>query len=487
MTRAATLSGTVSDSHLQAIPGVVVSLYRTQGLPDAGGYYHDFSLEASCVSASDGAWQFGGLAPGNYTVSFTTESYLSACLGSATELEQADIVVLASGDAATRTMVLMRYANVSGTIVTEQNLPLADVPISLLDAQGQRISGTLTRPDGSFAISHLVPGVYYLCLNPASAPEHKPAYETSYFDDAPEFSDAGKITLAAEQLYSLPESVLPVLGTYQNHTVSFVTDRGLAPGSQTYTYKEVVGTLPALTFPGYTFLGWFTDPAGGVQLSASYQVKADITLHARWRSNDLCILTYDPFGGSSVEPTTVISYLPIGPEKLPVPNYPGYSFDGWYTSAYSGSGDTALTKDSVVATHTVLYARWSALPQLTITFDSAGGEAVGLRQLTFGTALDQLPQPTKTGYRFLGWFDDAHAGREISDGYIPQNSMTFYARWMPVVYCTLSYNVGGGFALEAASAEQGEVFYEFPVPVRPGFEFVCWHLKAIAGPTVSLP
>ncbi len=44
-------------------------------------------------------------------------------------------------------------------------------------------------------------------------------------------------------------------------------------------------------------------------------------------------------------------------------------------------------------------------------------------------AIKDLPTPTRTGFKFLGWFDAREGGSKIENGYKPDSNMTVYAHW----------------------------------------------------------
>ena len=51
---------------------------------------------------------------------------------------------------------------------------------------------------------------------------------------------------------------------------------------------------------------------------------------------------------------------------------------------------------------------------------------------TDGKLTDPLPQPTYTGYKFLGWYDKVSGGSKIADGKVFDKSETVYAHWLPL-------------------------------------------------------
>ena len=115
---------------------------------------------------------------------------------------------------------------------------------------------------------------------------------------------------------------------------------------------------------------------------------------------------------------------------LPVPTKNGYKFEGWYDNAeFTG---VTVTEISAAATgDKTYYAKWEA-EQYIITFNTDGGAFVEkpISSYIYGTTAT-LPVPTKNGYKFEGWYDNAEftgtALTEISDSAI--GDKVFYAKW----------------------------------------------------------
>ena len=145
------------------------------------------------------------------------------------------------------------------------------------------------------------------------------------------------------------------------YTVSYNANGGSgAPSSQTKTYGVSL-TLSAVvpTRAGHTFLGWNTKADGsGTSYAAggSYTANAAATLYAQWQANAYAV-AFDAQGGSVTPASKSVTYgQPYG--ALPVPERPGYRFDGWFTAAAGGTQVTAETVVAVTAAQT-LYAHWT--------------------------------------------------------------------------------------------------------------------------------
>ena len=115
------------------------------------------------------------------------------------------------------------------------------------------------------------------------------------------------------------------------------------------------------------------------------------------------------------------------------------TFDGWYDE-----NGTQYTEDTIyaIAGDATLTARWTA-NIYEITLDANGGVTdVALVQVTFGQAVGALPTPTREGYVFLDWFDEAGSRYDASSVYSVKGDTTLTARWIEN-----SVQTGDGFPI----------------------------------------
>ena len=151
---------------------------------------------------------------------------------------------------------------------------------------------------------------------------------------------------------------------------------------------------------GYTFKGWTPTVAN--------TVTATVTYTATWEINQYTI-TFNTDGGSTVAPitqnygTTVTA--PTAPTKT------GYTFTGW-----SAEVPTTMPAENVTLT-----AQWT-VNQYTITFDTAGGNAIDPITQNYGTAVVAPANPTKDGYTFAGW-------DKTIPSTMPAENITITATW----------------------------------------------------------
>lgn len=114
------------------------------------------------------------------------------------------------------------------------------------------------------------------------------------------------------------------------------------------------------------------------------------------------------FDVQTLKEGTAISY-PEGPE------IEGHAFNGF------SSEPVEATKDQVIE---ALYDPLS----ITLTFDTLNGNTF-TRTKDYDTPID-FPNPTRTGYEFMGWFEDTAFNTPFAESTMPANDMTLYAKWM---------------------------------------------------------
>ena len=151
----------------------------------------------------------------------------------------------------------------------------------------------------------------------------------------------------------------------------------IVPENKQVWVGQKYGTLPTPTLYGYKFLGWYTKPAAGDQVTADTicNVSKTHTLYAHWQdirfnvkfdlnkprelaSTDATGMTgYE--NGKEIWADQPYGYLPNkGNNNWPTPTLGSLTFDGWYTSPVGGTKVIASTKVTTHGNHTV-YAHWS--------------------------------------------------------------------------------------------------------------------------------
>lgn len=205
-----------------------------------------------------------------------------------------------------------------------------------------------------------------------------------------------------------------------------------------YTFKKGdTIVFPDLGFinPGYHAEKYYTDYALTQEFTDTVMPSGPVHLYVQWAVNDPGSITLKYENGDDDYEMDD----PIGANLTWVnPTYPGYTFDGWYY--LNGTKADIRTMPSEAVT---LYAHWTLNATKTITFVTNGGNTIDNLVLPQGAELE-MPLPTRVGYEFLGWFNDAEFTNEFVLFYMPSKDTTVYAKWIGNVDYTLNYDAQGG-------------------------------------------
>ena len=186
--------------------------------------------------------------------------------------------------------------------------------------------------------------------------------------------------------------------------------------------------LPDASRTGYNFIGWYTQPEGGVAITPDTKVAITDTqtLYAQW-SQVKFLITFNANGGTSeMRQKLVSSDNKYG--VLPSAEKIGYEFDGWYLDE---AFTKQITEDTIVkiTKNQEIYAKWTQ-KKYTVTFEVNGGTVdMKTKKVVAGKVYGVLPEAEKNGFEFAGWFTES--GKEITSDSIVELTadIVLYAKW----------------------------------------------------------
>ena len=268
------------------------------------------------------------------------------------------------------------------------------------------------------------------------------------------------------------------------HTVNFDADGGTyTEYSDTRTVSDgaAIGPLPVVEKNHFTFVGWFTDPQGGTQITEATTITADVTYYAHYTA-DTYTISFDEQGGTTVNDITGTFNQPIG--ELPTTSKTGYTFDGWYTDP---EGGTKVTSQTLVTATVTYYAHYTPI-EYTITFNTHGGSAVSNITGDYNTEIGTLPTTSKTGLRFVGWFTEAEGGTQIDEHTLILGNATYHAHYTNLDLYTITFDPDGGTVSPLTkSVEEGSAVGELPTPTYDGHVFDAWYIGEIPVDETRVP
>ena len=278
--------------------------------------------------------------------------------------------------------------------------------------------------------------------------------------------------------------------TPYTYTVSFNANGGsTATSSKSVSYDNTYGTLPTPSRTGYTFAGWYTSASGGTRVTSDtkYTYTSGQTLYAHWNANWYWV-TFNANGGTVSETSKQVAYNSTY-GTLPSPTRDGYTFEGWYTSSTGGTEVTSSSTVSIAGSHT-LYAHWTEneKPSYTVTFNANGGTvSEASKQVTYNSTYGTLPTPTRTGYKFAGWYTAKSGGTKVTDTtkVTITKAQTLYAHWTAAKY-KVTFNANGGTVSEASKqVTYNSTYGTLPTPTRTGYKFAGWYTAKSGGTKVT--
>ncbi len=276
-------------------------------------------------------------------------------------------------------------------------------------------------------------------------------------------------------------------------TVQYVLDGGSNSEQNPVSYTEgsAAAALEDAVKTGYSFEGWYTDPAFTSRITelSDETVQGNLTLYAKFEVIQYTI-TYHLDGGTN-DASNPETYTVHETVSFADPVKQGYTFDGWYRDDSFGEKTTGISEGSTG--NIDVYAKFTPIPY-TITC-MADGEQYSVISYTVEDAVISLPDAVKEGYAFKGWYTDPafSGGSQISSvdpSSLPGN-IVVYARLVPQY--AITYVLNGGKLPSAASnptyytSEDSTIVY--PTPYREDYIFEGWYTTAdmTGAPVVSLP
>ena len=191
---------------------------------------------------------------------------------------------------------------------------------------------------------------------------------------------------------------------------------------------------------GYIFKGWASSAEASV---AMFQPGKTITvqsgepsktLYALWELNSYTV-TFNADNGTEAAITTVKHGQTVA--EPTAPTKAGYNFDGWFLNGVEFDFTTAIESDIT------LTAQWTKRSSggsgsssrdydYTLRYVTNGGKAIAseTKSKSWTKDYEDLPMPTRAGYRFDGWYYDSALKNEVTgDVKINSRTVTLYAGW----------------------------------------------------------
>ncbi len=279
------------------------------------------------------------------------------------------------------------------------------------------------------------------------------------------------------------DSVVRYYYKRKKHTLTITGGKGVetpqSPSKESYLYGEAI-TLDSknTTFEeGYEFSHWLLDGETKEDDTLTFEMKdADMTVEVGAKLTTYT-LTYISKTNKEETLTDTFKMGDTLTAKEPTA-WVGHHFDGWYSTPDFKEGTKYDFTKPMSAGNLTLYAKW-IINHNTFTFESLNPNIpVEIEDIVqdFGTDIVKPQDPTYPGYTFDGWYDQTGTTKLEIPTTMPQEGMTFYAKWHANTY-TVTFDSNGG---EGDMKPQGFTYDEASRSLtrnsftKPGYHFVGW-------------
>lgn len=229
---------------------------------------------------------------------------------------------------------------------------------------------------------------------------------------------------------------------------------------------------------GHTFIGWYT----GEGLTTAWNfttdtVNSNTTIYAKWSYT----VTFNRNGNGDPDTTVTANYGSTISAPETNPGWEGYAFKGWYTDPTDLSAGKVwnFASDTVISDMT-LYAGWTCV----VTFDKQGGTGdYSTQTVDKGGKVTQPADPTKSSYRFMGWYVKASGFTEDDKWDFSNDTIsaakTLYAGWGHQVILHMNCVDGqdATILIEDGTSISSSIVSN---PTREGYTFTGWYTEAAA-------
>ena len=231
-----------------------------------------------------------------------------------------------------------------------------------------------------------------------------------------------------------------------SYTIAYDANGGVGSiESKSMTYGQSTNlSANSFTRSNFIFESWNTKPDGtGTNYAENQSVKnlttingGTVTLYAKWSEIHTYTISYDLAGGG-IEGSNPVSYDSVSSSiTLHNPTKEGYTFIGWTGS----NGDTPSTNVTIPAgtTGNLSYTANFRVNKYKVIFITE--EETKTYELDYGSEVTEIPNVSKKGYTFVGWFDED--GVALRD-HVPAFDKSYSADFRPNRY-NVTFDANGG-------------------------------------------
>ncbi len=220
----------------------------------------------------------------------------------------------------------------------------------------------------------------------------------------------------------------------------------------------------------------------GKTLLFKIKLKPNMTNHIEILIDDEMYINFENIENINTPINKTVKITSADSYSLPVPQKPGYSFDGWWKEV--GGNRYLVTNENLLSLsepNLTLFAKWEII-EYVVHYVTNGGTAVEDMTYNIEYSLELNKTISRANYVFGGWFSNRNftGERVLSVDKGSYGDKTFYAKWIKEqLQLTLDVNSKDTDGLIADISKLTYVVnygkeYYLPVPKLDGFIFSGW-------------
>lgn len=215
-----------------------------------------------------------------------------------------------------------------------------------------------------------------------------------------------------------------------------VKGHGTAPETQNVDYNKFATRPEDPSADGWHFDDWYADEELNSKFVFTTPITETTTLFAKWLKIHKVTFGMQNIGKESKPDPQYIIEGQKATRPDPDPSTEGYTFKGWYKEREGINewkfDEYAITED------TTIYAKWE-INKYTVSFDMNGLTDVtdvptDITAVEHGNTVTRPEtNPSKTGYVFVGWYQEAACETEFDFTAPITADTTVYAKWLKLI------------------------------------------------------
>ena len=216
---------------------------------------------------------------------------------------------------------------------------------------------------------------------------------------------------------------------------------------------------------GYLFDKWYSDEGLTIENNFDEKIMGNKIIYGKYNENKHTV-TYINEGTTYYTEEVLDSFTATGPSVNPEKE--GYTF-----KYFSKDKKVAFDYNSEITEDTTLYAVYE-INKYTVTYINEGSE-YHKEELTYGSKHEKIEDPFKTGYTFIGWYNENE--EKVEYPITVTKDITLHSKYEINKYTVTYINEGTKYIEDQQINYKEKAVKPDPNPSKIGYTFKYWSIK----------